>query len=428
MKRKGFYLTTAILLFIAGLAGAIYFWGENQFQLGEEAMRHYQFEEAIVYFKKAQRSPFTPADIHRKLARAYRMNGQIPEAKEEIEKGKKVFGPADEKLQLESILIRAIQGELNDVLAGLWTCIHHNDPETVPIFDTMVDAYIQMKDFNHAFLVLETWKARAPNSPYYFFREGVVFENMQQSIQALNDFEEALTLDPDFLPARTEAIQIAFEQKKIETVKKLIPYLETNFANRKETIFAQAKIYLMEGDEEKCRSKLKMLENIDADYIPMIILRGELEYSSSNFSEAIRWLTLSNEKIPGIIHTHYLLGLCYREIPGEEKKADYHTNRYEELKKLYYRIGDLVAHQLSRNPNNIELIEQAVTDYFAAEQYDDALAWGSRGLLLDPGNRTIRKAFANYYHQKNDPILEKYHIDQIDNKRSQKSIKDNLNK
>ena len=62
-------------------------------------------------------------------------------------------------------------------------------------------AFAARRDFEHAIADLTRACELAPNQPDYFYQRGVARENNRQPFQAMEDFNQALKLKPDDVPA-----------------------------------------------------------------------------------------------------------------------------------------------------------------------------------------------------------------------------------
>lgn len=185
-------------------------------------------------------------------------------------------------------------------------------------------ALIDEGRLEEAFEQAEAHRDELPDSPQAHLLLGVVQAQMEAIEDALESFEEALSLDPGFELARLEKARLLYDEELFEDV---IETLDESKGAEASLLLASALYELGENEESEGRLALALAEGETAE---MRQLEATLRLARAAREDALASAERSVSLDPNDPASHHVLGLVFTQL-GELERADSAFRRAEEL-------------------------------------------------------------------------------------------------
>ena len=143
VRRRRLWLVLAWsgLLLAAGFL-AVEGWALWQERSARQAMADEHFDDAQKLIDPALLVRESFASTHLLAARIARLRGAYSEAERHLSRCEQLGGMSDQ-LQLEWLLLRCQQGEVDELAPGLLAAVDHNHPESVAILEALAAVYMR---------------------------------------------------------------------------------------------------------------------------------------------------------------------------------------------------------------------------------------------------------------------------------------------
>lgn len=127
--------------------------------------------------------------------------------------------PTNVALQTELGVSQLMSGDTSSGIAALEKA-SLQDPKQTQADSTLILAHIQKREFEKALAAIDTLEKKQPNSPLVQNLRGAVYLSKQEPAKARQHFEQALVLDPTFVPAAKNLAQLDIFDKRPEAARK----------------------------------------------------------------------------------------------------------------------------------------------------------------------------------------------------------------
>src|SRR5437868_5829239 len=134
-----------LLCLLAGWGG-VNIWADYQLRAAERAWQEDRTDDARRHIESCLF--FRPVQAHLLGARIERLLGRYREAEQHLRDCKDSAGMT-QRIQLEWVLLRALQGELTDLERPLWESVKKKDPDASLILETLAICYV--RDFRYRY-------------------------------------------------------------------------------------------------------------------------------------------------------------------------------------------------------------------------------------------------------------------------------------
>lgn len=335
-------------------------------------------------------------------ARAARLCGDVQEAESTLKKLLKLQKGASEAVQLEFLLIRVQTGEGDAVAPTLLAWVDNDHADSALILETLARYYTHHLRFRPAYACLSRWIEVAPEDPLPCQWRGTVQERLNNPRQAMQDYQRALDLDPDLLPARLRIANLLLEENlPLEAV----PHLERLYQqdpDRPEVLASLGQCRLAQGDLEEARRHLEAAVKELPKNPPLLVNLAKLELQDGRPREAEIWARRLLASDPHDAAALYTLFDSLR-IQGREEEAAAAMKQHEETRALLKQANDLLKEEATKPSRGPSVPSEAGALLLRLGQERLGLYWLFQALERDPTHAPSHKALADYYEKTGEP-------------------------
>jgi tetratricopeptide (TPR) repeat protein len=342
-------------------------------------------------------------EVHLLAARAARLTGNFDEADAYLKRCIKLERGATEAIQLEYLLMRAQTGEEEEVTPALTNLVDNKHRETCCILETLAGAYMRHLRYGPAYTYLTRWIKEAPQSAKPYHWRGWVLERLNNSVEAMKDYDKALELDPDLVSVRLRVAEMLLENKKPLEALPHLERLRKQAPDRPDVLARLGQCRYLEGKLKEARRLLEAaVQKLPND--PSLLLHlAKLEQGERppRPAEAEKWLKRALKVDPADTEAQYMLVSSLR-AQGREKEARAALKLWQKHKTTLERANKLLkeeARHPNRDPGPPSEIGILLLDIGQERQ---GLYWLDQALARDPGHRPTRQALADYFEKKGD--------------------------
>lgn len=392
----------AALLPAVGVGLGANYWAYHHYREAERALADDSLDEASRHIDACLRVWFRSPDAYFLSARIERHRGNYLEAEERLNRCIHLQGGSTEKTQLEGLLLRAQNGELEQVEAELSACLKENHPESSQILETLARIYMRESRLQLAHTCLNLWIAREPNVARAWHWRGWVLEHKDQDKNAIDDYLRAIELQPGRWEARLRLANLFVQTKNpVEA----LPHLELLYrtkADVPEVGLVLARCHMLLGDEDKAASLLESVLAAQPDQVSALMLRGKIECQRGHFAEGESWLRRALALQPEDPQILYELHVCLSRQPGREAEDEIFLARHEAVKADLQRLRTLLQGKVEQSPHDANLTYEIATLWQRLGNSTHAMEWFQRTLKIDPNHAEARAAVANYFKSRSE--------------------------
>jgi len=165
-------------------------------------------------------------------------------------------------------------------------------PDAVVTKMTLATAYISTGQIDKALSLANSWKEVDTADQAAYMLAGLAYFNDKQLVKAKNEFEQLLKLDNTHQKAQLSLIEVAYQQKKPELVKKGIEKL---LAQQADYVPALIKLYAFEKEAKNVQSAMTRIEKqfiAHKDNKQLTLLWGKILLAEQQVSKAVEVLEL----------------------------------------------------------------------------------------------------------------------------------------
>lgn len=229
-------------------------------------------------------------DVHRLIARNARRMGDLKLAETHLNRCLELHGGATDDVQREFLLLRVQTGEVDELAPILFELVEQQHPDFREILNTIARTYILRLRYKPAYACLSKWiEIEQTNAKPYYWR-GWVLERLNNQKGATTDYEQALAIDPDMVPARLRIAEMLLEDKQAPDALPHLEYLTRQVPNDPQVKARMGICLFLQGRSEESR---RLMESA-VQYLPndpaLLVTLANLELQDGRAAEAERHL------------------------------------------------------------------------------------------------------------------------------------------
>jgi tetratricopeptide (TPR) repeat protein len=396
-------LTAVALLGILGVAGALSYphvraW--RHLSAARSALKKYHNLEAIRHLQVCLKTWPTDAEVLFLAARTARRAGAYGEAEQALEKYEDQRG-SDEAVAVERILLRAENGELDQVGGFCRHWIEHGHPDATFIFEASVRGYLQAYRLSDARLCLQRWREEEPDNPQPYYLEGQIHDCEGVSWAAVEAYQKVLQADPEHDEARLKLTAALLERRAFAEA---VPHLEYLRQHQPDEPLVPVRLALCRNFLGEPDEAVRLLDELLArhpHFAPALVERGKLALARGEYDTAEVWLREAVALAPGEHETRYQLVQCLRR-GGKEAEAQQQEQRLKRLEIDLRRISEIANLRMSETPSDPGLHGELGAIMLRNGFIEQGLHWLNSALKLDARCSQAHQALGEYYQQLGD--------------------------
>jgi Flp pilus assembly protein TadD len=265
---------------------------------------------------------------------------------------------------------------------------------------TLAWAYMNNLRYGPAFASLSRWHEVEPDSPEPFRWRGWVLERMSDREGAINQYKQALELDPDHVAIRLRLAEMYLERSDPLAALPHLEQLRKRFPNRPDI---QARLgqcrYLLGETEEAQRLLEAAVQQLPGDSMTLIYLgKIHMQATPPRAVEAETWLRRALTLDPTDLETERLLTLCLRS-QGRSKEAQAMQEQVERDEGVLKRVNQTLRQEADNPVTDPAALTEVGALFLRANNESLGSYWLNRALERDPDYQPALEALVGYYEK-----------------------------
>jgi tetratricopeptide (TPR) repeat protein len=400
-RRRWYWLFAGIVL-LAGGGGACEGWAAWQEHLAAQALAEDRMDAARQHIERALQVRRHRVSTLLLAARIRRLRGGYSDAEQYLQRCSQIEGMS-EPVQLEWMLLRCQEGEVDELAPQLFALVKHLHPQSPAILETLASIYLRQTRYLEAALALNLWLEQAPDSVRALDWRGWVNVQLDHREQAIRDYEHLLELQPQRTDIRLRLAQVLVESQRHP---KAVPHLERLLREQPgdpDVVATLAPCRIQEGRIDEAKQMLDTVLQDHPEHFDALFQRGKLEITLGHPAEAEVWLRKALQVKPHHKEARYNLYRSLQGQPNRQQEAERELARWEQEDEKLDRLTSLLRKYLAANPNDVDLACEAGRLLLEIGEEQRGLFWLHRALTLNPRHLPSRRVLLAHYEQTNQP-------------------------
>jgi tetratricopeptide (TPR) repeat protein len=396
------------LVLVACTGGGLYAHALAEWQAAQSALEDEQAAEARRHLKVCLGVWPRSASVHLLAARAARLGGEFAEAEAQLNQCLKLRKDATADAELEFLLLRVQMGEADAVAPTLWQCVEQHHPQTPLILETLAQAYIHRVQYGPALTCLERCIQEAPERGRAHHWRGYVCERLGDRPEALRDYQRAVELEPDYIPARMHLGELYLQLSLPEEALPHLEYLQARLPGRADVRARLGHCRHLQGEEKEARRLLELSVLERPDDLSLLILLGQLDNQEEHFARAEHWLRHALEIDPTDPEAQHQLARSLQGLNRPEEAEAVEEQRRRGMARLK-RFNELLREATRRRLTNPDDLSEIGRTFLEVHQERIGLDWLHQALEQDSSHQATHRALAEYFDKKGDKAQAEIH-------------------
>jgi tetratricopeptide (TPR) repeat protein len=408
----------ALLLVGGAMSGfaAWQFYGAYHWRAARQSLETRRFQDALTHLASClQVWPRNRSvEVVFLAARTARRAGAYEQAQAYLAACEELNAPKED-LVLERALLRAQRGELgNNVEPLLLSFLAKEHPDKVLILEALIQGYEHAFRLKEALRVANQLLQLQPDHAQALVWRGWVWKRTHQPEKALQDYRQALTLDPAFDVARLRLAETLLADKlgPPEEAAEHFEVLCQRDPDNLAALLGLARCRLLLNQPQEAGSLLDCILARNPNNELALIERGRLALSAGQATEAEPLLRKAVRLTPSNRDANYLFSQCLEQLDKKDEARTY-AARVERLDADFQRLDEAMkkAVEAPHDP-----ARQREVGLLLLEMGNDrqGLRWLFQALQLDPGHRPTHRSLADYYARVGDQARAAHHRKEAD--------------
>jgi len=368
-----------------------------------EEIEDLDFTRARADLERCLRVRPDSADLHFLLARTCRRDGDPDAARAHLREAKRLHW-VEEEISLEYLLLQAEALLVPRVEQALRGYLERGHADETLILEALIHGCLQNNRLSDAQHWTSVWTERHPDDWHGHYWQGRVFDAGLRYEQAADEYGKALAKNP---ACRDAHLRLGEDLSKESQFEEALPHFERYLEGDPDNAYALlglARCQRVLSPPDVTVATLDRVLAANADYLPAVTLRGQLELDRDNPAEALVWLRRACELNPNYKAAN--LGMASAlKLLGKAREAARYERRGREIESDYLRVEALSKRSFA-DPGNVAARREAGAILFRLGDTQEALQWLVSAFLLDPKDPETKKVLAESLHQLGNRELE----------------------
>jgi tetratricopeptide (TPR) repeat protein len=339
---------------------------------------------------------------HLVAARLDRLLGNYAGAENHLNECKRLGGMTGD-LQVEWLLLRAMNGEYALVEKDLHELLAKDDPRSDLIVETLIHCHNGVLRYNSAMAYLQNWLKKDPDNIRALDLRAYVWERLENPEQAKEDYKRVLTLAPANRHARLSLVELLLgSEKNIDAAAEHLKILKENPQNQPGELMAYARFELLQGNLDEARGYLDELLAKTPEHVEALFERGMLAKDPVQAEGYFRKALKGN---PSYLQARYQL---YTNLfgQGRTKEAEAEKTTYLAFRQDSERLLKLLP-EADRSGNPDLLAEVGAILMRGGDPQGTQLVY--RALHINPNHKKSHELLADHFEKTKQPDKADYH-------------------
>ena len=319
--------------------------------------------------------PKTPVVLYQ-LAQTYLSNQQTDKAVSSLNQALNL----DPKFVEATILLAQIQIRNGNAASAIVSLkqLTRQQPQLMQAQLVLADAYRAQDDPSDAIQIYQELEQSYPKDPQIPLLLGTTFYQQKQNAEARTEFDKALRLASDYLPALEQSVNLDLAERQYSSALQRVQHgLETN-PNTAALQSLLGQILIAQGDTNRAEATLLKAIRLQPDYVPAYLMLAQLYVTIHQNTKALTELQTALDKNPNDVSASILMGMVYNS------EEDYQNARdaYEKAlviapnnPTILNNLACVYAEHLNQLDKGYELARQARSIAPADPAIADTLGW-----------------------------------------------------
>jgi tetratricopeptide (TPR) repeat protein len=399
-------LAALALLAIAGWISLAF--GVPRYHLREarRALTQFHPEQARVHLDSCLRTWPQSSEIHLLAARAARLADDTDGAEMHLQECERLdWSPA---VTLERALLRAQNGDLDQVEGYLHYQVKEEHPDTVFILEALARGYVRLYRISQAQFCLKLWLEMEPNNTRALLAQGHMWAQVHNFTDAVGDFRRVLEVEGASAEARLGLANALLELAQPEEALPLLEELRQQQPDNPEVLVRLARCQVMLNRPDEALATLDDVLASHPDLAPALHGRAQVALQQGNPEEAEKLARRAVAANPYDYEQNYLLYECLKQC-GKPKEAQKQFLELERIKKSLQRMQELARQDLQSAPNDPAVRYEMGMLCLGLGREEVGLGWLLSALQKAPEFKPAHAALAKYYQSKGDDERAEQH-------------------
>lgn len=400
------------LVLLASLGAGIRGYALREWRAAQAALKEERFNDARDRLGLCLRVWPRNAEVHLLAARTARLTGDFSAAEAHLNRCLELNRGATEAVQLEFLLMRFQSGDMDELASPLFDLVEKGHPDSQAILDTIARAYMNRLRYKPAYACLSRWIELHPSNARPYHWRGWVLERLNNPKAAKKDYEHALELDPESLPARLRVAEMLLEDKQAPDA---LPHLERLYQKSPNDPRIQARLGMCRfllGDAPEARRLMEAALVELPDDAPLLISLASLDIPEGHVANAERRLRRVLEMDRADTEALFLLASVFR-LQNRMNEAAATQTEYDRKNAMVIRINALLKDVVDSPAATADNYAELGSMCLEIGRDKVALYWLNQALERDPANQNAHSALASHYAAKGDQAKADAHRRQL---------------
>jgi tetratricopeptide (TPR) repeat protein len=343
-------------------------------------------------------------------ARTARRLKAFADAERYLDRYLRVCGEDDE-LNLERILLRAEQGEVDAVARFCRALIAQEHAATSLVLEALAAGYARVYRLGESDEILTSWLEREPDNTQALLFRGQSLEMQHRPSDAVDFYRHAVEVDPEHDEVRQ---RLAAALIDLQQAGEALPHLE-HLARRRPhnpaVLYELARCSAQFGESAEAQALLDEALVILPGYVPALEERALLAMRTGQTRDAEGWLREVTQLSPGSYQANYQFYLCLQQNGKTEEARAVHT-RAKQIEADNRRYNEIIRDRMQRSPHDPDLHYELGMIAFRSGSPKEGLRWLESALREDPRHAPTHRGMALYYQKAGQAGRAARHLEQ----------------
>lgn len=391
-----------LALGVGGFFGGREVWAEYYLSEARAALDRSRPQDAYTHLERVIGIRPDSTEAHRMAARAARQAGELQIARAHLQHAQRLDDPPSDATVLEWSMLQAESGELTKVEGFLREKVNAGHPDSRYISEALARGYLSSLRLHEALTAIREWLKAAPDDPAAFSVRGQLWVQVKVFGRAVDDFAEAVRLDPD---RDADRLGLALSLIEVSRHAEAIPHLERLRAKSPSAHDLMVYEALALARVGRIADALHLLDAalaIEPNHVPALLGRARIALDEGRDADAEKYARQVLQVKPmerTAVHVLYQaqVGL------GRDEDAKATKARLLALDDLLIRQYELANRLIPQRPHDPELQYQLGEIFMALGDKLQAEGWWLTVVRRHPSFVKAHRALAELYEATGRP-------------------------
>lgn len=316
--------------------------------------------EAIIGFQQLKRTYARVPQVNLELARAYLATNDLDNAVSALNEALAVNPNFADALFLKG-QVTFRQGDYASA-QNAFTQLNKQNPQFVPAQLALADVHQARGAPEEALTIYKNIAAAFPTNAQPLFLQSLVFSKQGKAREAENALQQALKLEPGYLPALYELLDLKTQQKDFPAADNLVKQIEALKPPDALLFFARARLQLAKHDSAGAEGSLRDAIRLNPNFSPAYEMLSGIYLATHRGDEALASFNQTLEKFPRNLTVLLQKAVLLNSMSNYVESAKAYERLLEEVPQSIVALNNLAylySQKLNRTDRAYELAQKA---------------------------------------------------------------------